>query len=288
MSRKALVLGGGGVLGISWETGILAGLLESGIDTGDADLIVGTSAGSVVGSQIATGRTIEDLFREQLKPSDAGLRDLEFDLANLMFVLAKWTSFPELNEEACRQIGAMALASRTISEERWLEVFSDLEDKPWPERPLLVTAVDAKSGAFRAWDRSAGIPLRLAVASSCAVPGIFPPVTINGRRYVDGGVRSGTCAHLAEGYQAVLIVAPIGSGSIGLDPVMGRIARAEADALRSRGSHVELVFPDAEALDAIGINRMDATRRTQTAEAGLRQGKALATAIAGLWEKTAA
>lgn len=285
MSRKALVLGGGGVLGISWETGILAGLLESGIDTSDADLIVGTSAGSVVGSQISRGRAIEDLFREQLTPGDAGLGELQFDPANLMSLLAKWTSFPVMNDDACREIGAMALASPTMSEERRLDLFSDLEGAPWPERRLLVTAVDAQSGAFRAWDRMCGVPLQRAVASSCAVPGIFPPVSINGRRYMDGGVRSGTCADLAKGYESVLIVAPIGSGSIGLDPVMGRIARAEAHGLRAQGSRVELVFPDSEALDAIGINRMDATRRTQAAQAGLHQGRTLAAPVAQIWTK---
>ncbi len=288
MGTNALVLGGGGVLGISWETGILAGLLESGIDAGGADLIVGTSAGSVTGAQVASGRPIGELLAEHFGPPAGVPAGMEFDVANLVSIFARWVAIPEMTRLRRAEIGALALASRTMSEERWVSSFGPLIGEGWPRRPLLLTAVDAESGAFRVWDRDSGADIRRAVASSCAVPGLFPPVTIDGHRYVDGGVRSGTSADLAAGCEAVLIVAPIGARSEGLDPLARRQAQAEAEALRAAGSRVELVFPDATALEAIGINRMDPTRRRRAAEAGVRQGQELAARLDGAWSRATA
>jgi len=289
MGTNALVLGGGGLLGISWETGILAGLLESGIDASRADLIAGTSAGAVVGTQIASGRPIGDLLAEQVgSPAASIAATMEFDAANLLSIFARWAAIPEMTRLRRAEIGALALASKTVSEERWVASFEALVSDHWPRRRLLLTAVDAESGAFRVWDRDSGVDIRRAVASSCAVPGLFPAVTINGRRYVDGGVRSGTSADLAAGYDTVLIVAPIGARRDGIDPLLGRQARAEAAALRAAGSRVELAFPDAAALEAIGINRMDPTRRRLAAEAGVREGKELAARLDAVWSRAAA
>jgi NTE family protein len=115
------------------------------------------------------------------------------------------------------------------------------------------------------------------------VPGLFPCVSINGGRYTDGGVRSGTSADLASGFESVLIVAPIGAGQSGIDPLLGRTSRAEAEALSAEGSRVELVFPDAAAMEAIGINRMDPSRRPQCLEAGRLQGKGIAGRLGSTW-----
>ena len=289
MGTNALVLGGGGLLGISWEVGLLAGLLESGIDASGADLIAGTSAGAVVGTQIASGRPIGDLLADQLGPPPVAsiAATMEFDAANLLSIFARWAAMPEMTRLRRAEIGALALASKTVSEERWVASLEALVSDGWPRRRLLLTAVDAESGAFRVWDRDSGVDIRRAVASSCAVPGLFPAVTINGRRYVDGGVRSGTSADLAVGYETILIVAPIGARSNGIDPLLGRQAQAEAAALRAAGSRVELAFPDAAALEAIGINRMDPTRRRLAAEAGVRQGKELAARLDAVWSRAA-
>jgi NTE family protein len=148
--------------------------------------------------------------------------------------------------------------------------------------------VDAESGAFRAWGRDDSVDVRTAVATSCAVPGLFPCVSVNGRRYQDGGVRSGTSADLASGYDNVVIIAPIGSGQTGIDPLLGRITRAEAAALQAAGSSVELLFPDAATLEVFGINRMDTTKRGSAVETGVAQGRALAQRIEGAWSKTPA
>jgi NTE family protein len=151
-----------------------------------------------------------------------------------------------------------------------------------------VTTVDCESGDFQVWTRDSGVSLPHAVASSCAVPGLFPAVSIRGRRYTDGGVRSGTSADLAKDYDSVLIIAPIGARSEGIDPLLGSQARQEAEALRASGSRVELVFPDAGSLEAIGFNRMDAARRPLAANAGIAQGRALAARVAEDWAKAVA
>jgi NTE family protein len=290
MANNALVLGGGGVLGIAWEIGVLKGLHDVGADVTGAGLIVGTSAGSVVGTRIAQGDTLAGLLAEQFEPSDGQIEaNLQHvDLANLMTIFAKWAAYPEMTTQACAEIGAMALASKTGDANEWAAWFEATLRPDWPDRPLLVTAVDAESGEFRAWSREDGVPVAKAVASSCSVPGIFPCVEINGRRYQDGGVRSGTSADLASGHDAVLMIAPIGARSDSIDPLLGKLARREADALRAEGSQVKLVFPDEASLEAMGINRMDTTRRGLCAEKGIAQGRALAERVAAAWSAAAA
>jgi len=285
MAKNALVLGGGGALGVAWETGLLAGLREAGIDPGAADLVVGTSAGSIVGTYIAGGKLDEGLeLQSQGTDQKINAIIVEADLPGMLQLFSYWASLPELTHDAIAEIGTKALAAKTAPEEKWTAYFNDVVPlTEWPDKPLKLTAVDAATGDFQVWDRDSGVPIHLAVASSCAVPGMFPPVTLHGKRYTDGGVRSGTSADLASGFDSVLIIAPIGSGKDGIDPILGRTTRAEAEALRAAGSRVELAFPDAGSLEAMGVNRMDSSRRPQCIEAGRRQGTALAEALAGAW-----
>jgi NTE family protein len=287
LARSALVLGGGGVLGVAWETGVLAGLRDNGIEVENADLIVGTSAGSVVGTAVAAGQ-LDYAIAQQAEPADAALARMimHVDFPETMKLFAFWGALPEINQKTMAEVGQKALAAKTVPEDQWVAYFCDnLPVADWPDRPLKLTAVEARSGTFQAWDRDSGVPLATAVASSCAVPGLFPCVSIDGKRYTDGGVRSGTSADLAAGYDSVLMIAPIGGGDTGIDPLLGRTSRAEADALRAAGSRVELAFPDAASVEAIGINRMDPTRRPQVMEAGKQQGKAMAGRLAGAWAR---
>ena len=215
MKRKALVMGGGGIIGIAWETGLAAGLSANGLDLRTADLVVGTSAGSVVGTQLAHGfDPAQMLALQQLDMPGTGVSISQLNTGGTAAIFAKWFSATEMSEELCKEIGCMALELETMPEESWLSIFAMLA-MDWPERPLKITAVEASTGTFTVWDRESGAPLQLAVASSCTVPGLFPPVTINGRRYVDGGVRSATNADLATGYDSVLIIAPMGVGAEG-------------------------------------------------------------------------
>jgi NTE family protein len=289
MAKNALVLGGGGLLGVAWETGLLAALREEGIDVGSADLVVGTSAGSIVGTTVAAGE-LDDLIAQQQEPADAEISGVmaQADLAELIKTFAHWGGLEQVTNQDIKDLGALALAAKTAPEEQWIAYFENtLPVRDWPATPLKLTAVETSTAEFAAWDRDSGVDLRRAVASSCAVPGLFPTVTINGGRYTDGGVRSGTNADLAQGYDTVLIIAPIGSGEGGIDPLLGRMANAEAGALRAQGSSVELLFPDQPTLDVFGINRMDATRRPQSLEAGAAQGRQLAPKIAEAWARAA-
>ncbi|MHB8575798.1 MAG: patatin-like phospholipase family protein [Dehalococcoidia bacterium] len=292
MPSKALILGGGGVVGVAWHIGVVCGLREAGVDPADADLIVGTSAGSIIGTQLAAGVPFEDLYAAQLAPSTGAIEGLltEIDVQSLTTIFQKWAQTTEMTDAIAAEIGAMALLAKTPDEERLFATFKEAGYVPehWPAKRLLVTTVDAETGRFVTWDRDSGVPLDRAIGSSCAVPGLFPPITINGRRYVDGGVRSGTSADLAKGCDGVVIIAPIGASSEGIGAIARRQIDAEIDALESSGSAVTLLLPDDEALQAFGPNLMDSARTAPAAQAGRRQGAALAEVLRDGWAATTA
>jgi len=189
MPERALVLGGGGVTGVAWELGLLAGLAELGVDLTDADLVVGTSAGSVVGADLASGVSLAELYEAQLAPPTG---EIAAQLGLKFIAKLSWAMFRSRDPVKARvRIGKMALASRTVSEaDRRKVIAARLPAHDWPACRLLITAVDAESGEFTTFDAASGVGLVDAVGASCAVPGIWPPVTIGGRRYVDGGMRS--------------------------------------------------------------------------------------------------
>lgn len=283
--RLALVLGGGGPVGIAWETGVLGGLRASGVDVSGAEIIVGTSAGSVVGAQLARGLDMSEEYERLLAAGDQRrVAPMEPDLETVQRIFTLWGSFDEMNQEACRGIGALALQAKTAPEEAFLSAFV-LDDRTWPPGPLVTTAVDCATGAFATFDRSSGVSLRRAVAASCAVPGIFPPVTIEGRRYMDGGVRSVTNADLALRVKpdAALIVAPVTEGTA---QRIGRVAslrvEAEIAALRAAGVRTLLIAPGEAEREAFGPDLMDPSRGRPAAEAGYTQGRRLAAGVAAL------
>src|SRR5262249_19758445 len=160
-----------------------------------------------------------------------------------------------------------ALNARTVPEAERLAIIGHrLGVSEWPERRLLVTAVDVEDGRFVAWDLESGVELTVAVASSCAVPIVWPPVTINGRRYMDGGVRSPRNADLAVGYERVVVVAPMGSAS-----PLGASLDKECKILEKDGSTVQVIEADAESTAAFGPDPLDPSHRQAAAEAGFRQ-----------------
>ncbi|WP_412078618.1 patatin-like phospholipase family protein [Streptomyces xanthophaeus] len=274
----ALVLGGGGLTGIGWECGILYGLARAGVDLAAADLVVGTSAGSVVGAQLTSGLlTPQELYERQL--GDAAGESAARLGAGLLarYALAMVRS---RDPKAYRQrVGAMALAARTAEEaERRLVLEARLVSHQWPERRLVVTAVDAHTGEPADFDRESGAGLVDAVSASCAVPGVWPPVTVGGRRFIDGGVRSATNADLAAGYARVVILAPLALGS-GLVPSPA----AQAARLRQAGARVLVITPSAAARKAFGRNVLDPARRDPAARAGLAQADAHAAEAAAVW-----
>jgi NTE family protein len=295
VTTRALVLGGGGPVGVGWETGLAAGLEEEGVCLADADLIVGTSAGSIVGAQLALGRSPQEMLATQRKLSDGDRPQLKalrgrIDVASLVAIFTKLRLEDRPSRELRAEVGAYALQANTVGEDQWLATFGSLEDLPadgWPGRRFVCTAVDAGDGEFVAWYADAGVPLGRAIAASCSVPGIWPPVTINGRRYIDGGVRSTTNADLARGYDSVVVVsvtAGVPTPGFGdrLEAARRRLDR-EADELRSSGSRIEVVLPDEGSREAFGQSLLDVTRRGAAADAGYRQGGAVAGRLRELW-----
>ncbi len=275
-SRRALVLGGGGVTGIAWETGLLAGLAEAGIDLSSADVIVGTSAGSVVGAQISSGAKLNDLYLAQLADPTGEIAARMGPTTTLRFVAAM--AWPGDEQRARARLGRAALKARTVPEaERRAVISKRLPSASWPERRLLITAVDAETGELRVFDREGGVPLPDAVAASCAVPLVWPPISIDGRRYIDGGVRSVANADLAAGCDRVVVLAPVTFA-------LRRSARI-ASQLASLGAGVRsvVVSPDSQARQAIGGNVLDPAHRVAAARAGHAQSAGVAESIAAIW-----
>jgi NTE family protein len=274
--ETALVLGGGGVTGIAWEWGMLAGLAEAGVDLGTADLVIGTSAGSVVGAQVASSIPAKDRYEAQLTASGG---ELTAKLGGLVQAQLAWAVLrSRIPQRARARIGRLALAAKTVPEaERKAIIEARLPVHTWPERKLLITAVDALSGEFVTFDKDGDVSLVDAVAASCAVPGVWPAVTINGRRYIDGGVRSAANADLAAGYGRVVVLAPITSGFGALPSVGRQVAKLTEEA------RVIMISPDKAARQAIGRNMLDPARRATAARAGHTQAEAVAESVAAIW-----
>jgi NTE family protein len=281
-SKHALVLGGGGVAGVAWELGILMGLYDAGVDVRDADLIIGTSAGSVVGAQISSGTDLETLFNSQLTPVEQTKeRKVEFDPAQMMEAFRQAVAGAGPDPKAIRaRIGAYALTVPTIPEaERRAIIETRLPVRTWPQQRLLIVAVDTGTGEEYIMDRTSGVSLVDAVSASCAVPGIWPPVTIAGHRYMDGGVRSATNADLAHGYERILILNPLGPNA----NFLGTGLDTEVADLEKTGSQVLVIAPDPASTTAIGLNPLDPETRQPSALAGRIQGREHATSVATLW-----
>jgi NTE family protein len=271
---EALVLGGGGVAGISWITGLLAGLADTGQEVTAVDTIVGTSAGSTVAAQLGSGLSLEELYARQTEPGlQAAEIMVEVDLADFSAQLAGLLRDAVAGPQMRRALGRFALDAATVSEpQRRAVIESRLPSHAWPERALKIVAVDAESGQPRVFDKASGVSLVDAVTASCAVPGVWPPVTIQGRRYVDGGVLSNENADYAAGASRVLVLAPL--GGIQLVPTDKPLAQA-VEELRAGGAEVAVLAPDEASLGAIGPNPLDPSTRRPTAEAGRAQGRGL-------------
>jgi NTE family protein len=282
---RAVVLGGGGATGVAWLVGMIRGLADEGIDLTIADLVVGTSAGSIVGALLADGVSIDEM-EERIRTNDPTLT-IEamgaLDVTEVLTLFAAWESMPDTSADSMKSIGSMALAAKTISAPRFRELLSPQVATTWPKGEFVCTAVDADTGEFVALRHDSNISLVDAVASSICVPGIFPPVEVNGRRLVDGGLRSGTNADLARGHDRVLVLAPIGSRTDGMDPGAAQAADQEISALTTQGSLCTLIYPDDTANDIIGINRMDESIAVAVMTDGQRQGRLAASQLAGRW-----
>src|SRR5215211_825947 len=291
--ERALVLGGGGSTGNAWLIGVIAGLFDAGLDVTTADLTIGTSAGSTAAAQIA-GATPTELLaailaaapQQRTGPvgSDRGrvpIRPVADHLERIRNIIASAGDASDMR----RRIGAAALDMDAESDGSWqtqwrATVASRLPSQRWPQRTVLITAVDAHTGEPVVFDRHSGVDLVDAVAASCANG---PPYGIGDSRYIDGGYRrSSENADLAAGYGRVLVLSPLGGRSRApLD--WGMHLAAQVDELRARGSSVETILPDSNSRDAFGSNLMDLSTRPPAARAGYNQGRALAEQLTEFW-----
>jgi NTE family protein len=292
--ERALVLGGGGSAGNAWLIGVIAGLFDAGLDVTKADLIIGTSAGSTAAAQISSATQPPELLAGILSAapqprtgpagSDGGgvpNRPAADHMERTSGIIAAAEDAADMR----RRMGAAALemdaASDGSGQTRWrATVAARLPSQRWPERTVLIVAVNARTGEPVVFDRHSGVDLADAVAASCASG---PAYGIGDSRYIDGGYRrSSENADLAAGYERILVLSPFGGRS--RHPLeWGMHLAAQVGELRAGGSRVETIFPDGDSLNAFGVNMMDLSTRPPAARAGYDQGAALAGQLTEFW-----
>ena len=290
-SRTALVLGGGGSTGNAWLIGVIAGLFDAGADVTDADLIVGTSAGSTAAAQI-TGAAPPQLLAQALEAipprrsgpiGPDGGRPANGAVASHMERLTRIIAASADPADLRRRMGEAALETDDTADGsgRWRSIVAArLPRQEWPAQRVLITAVDARTGDPAVFDRHSGIDLVDAVAASCSSGFAY---SVGEGRYIDGGYRSNAeNADLAAGYTRVLVLSPFGGRS--LTPwEWGTHLSTQVDDLRASGSTVETVFPESDAEYLFGPDAMDLSLRAPAARSGYDRGRAIAGRIAEFW-----
>jgi NTE family protein len=276
MDRRAVVLGGGGVTGVAWEVGLIHGLAELGVDLSQADLYVGTSAGSVVAAQITGGTPLSEMFDREVADT-TGDRNASIGSGVLLrFVFS--AVYPGGRQRGRAWLGRAALRSRTVPEsERRAAIMTRVRTDEWPATPLRIPAVAAETGEIEVFDSASGVSLIDAVAASCAVPIVWPPMTVNGTRYIDGGVRSIANVDLARGNGRVVAIAPATASVRRSDRPAAQAAALGPDV------RAEVVSPSAAALTAIGRNPLSPDRRADAAEAGRKQAAEVVERVRAVW-----
>ncbi len=279
-------------MGIGWESGLVVGLADVGIDLADADRIIGTSAGSVVGALLALRMDVAQTLTMAASPlplPSAG--DAGSGMEALFAAVGAAAAGGATHEETRVALGRVAVEASTVDEATFLDVFSFVENRDWPPS-YQCTAVDTSTGALRVWDAQSGVPIPRAVASSCAVPGVFPPITIEGRRYMDGGMRTALNSDLAQGHDTAVAVSCIAltlpEGFA--DPVVDAInalQTAELERVRAEGTALEVIVPGDEFLEISGwgLNLMDPSGVQAAFDAGRRQAAIEAARIGPLWSR---
>jgi NTE family protein len=278
-TKRALVLAGGGLAGIAWETGVLRGIADESPETAkallDLEVLVGTSAGSTVAAQLSSGLSLDVLFDRQINASSAELNpNVGVEEITELFLTA--ISTPNTTTaEKLQKIGAVALSKATVSEAVRRDVIAQrLPSHEWPDRVLRISAIDTATGELIAFDSDSDVGLVDAVAASCAVPGVWPPVTIDGRRYMDGGVGSSVNMALADDCAVAVVLVP--SGRSAPSP----FDSGAAEEVEAFGGSAFGVFADDESIAAFGPNPLDPACRKPSALAGRAQGRRVAPAVA--------
>lgn len=273
MTSHTLVLGGGGVTGIAWMTGLIAGLAEAGVQLVPASSVIGTSAGATVAAQITSGTPIEQLYERQLAGVPYEITKAPGSMPR-KFITA--SLFSKTQETASAKLGKAALAAKVgPTQERRSIIQARLPQHTWPDSDLRIVIVDAETGVPRVITRADQVPLIDAVAASCAVPLVWPVVKIQGRFYVDGGVRSPLNLDLAPGDGPVIALAPTTAS-------VRKWGSIDAQRRALGGRAVEIVSPSAEVKSAQGRNALDASTVPATARAGRDQARSVVARLGAL------
>jgi Predicted esterase of the alpha-beta hydrolase superfamily len=272
---RALVLGGGGATGIGWLGGLIYGLRDLGIDLRNATTVFGTSAGSVTGTHLRLDTPVDIAYarlngREPLKLGRLGVGDAE------RFVRG---AFSGQRNHGRAIIGRAALKARTSTEDEFVSVVAkDLEGLDWPAERLVITTVDAVTGELTLFTNDSGVPRRSCRRGQLRGPRGSSPGgrRIQGRHYVDGGVRSAANVDLAIGHDAVLVLAPI-------PLAFRRYDRPGTQARRLGDGRALVIAPDRRARALIGFNPLDMSKAPIAITAGREQAERVAAKVADLW-----
>ena len=284
---RAVVLGGGGTVGVAWQTGLLAGLGEAGVELAGASAIVGTSAGALVGALLSSGRDVTDALAVLAAVGRrVGFDSLTAGSENFLNA-SRQASLAADPRQALRAIGAAAQqAATTLAEDDYLGLLETLDGVAWPAG-FRCTAIDTGTGELVVWGQESGVPLRHAVAASCVVPMLFPTVTIQGARYMDGGIVSHLNATAAPPTDVLVVISclPLGAQGGGADSNRSASTiRADAEVAQLRETtRLVAVEPDFSDLKA-PVKMMDPETAGRALQIGRRQAEREAAAIRAAWD----
>jgi NTE family protein len=280
-----LVFGGGGAVGVGWQVGLIGGLRDAGVELADADEILGTSAGALVGALLASGHDPADALTA-LASLGTSIAPHAMTVGNTAFLDAMRQANRATDpQEAIREVCRTALTAHTIPEDEYLGLFALLEGIAWPAAFRCV-AIDTTSGELTVWDQHSGVPLRDAVASSCAIPGLFPPVTLEGHRYMDGGIISHLNSTSVRPSNAVVVLSchPLGDAGSGA-PASATSLGAENAELQRLGAttRVTAIEPRFDQLAVTPEQMMDPAVAGQAIQVGRAQAETEAPSIRDSW-----
>jgi NTE family protein len=279
VTKRALVLAGGGIAGIAWETGILQGIADEDPAVAEAlrnsTVTLGTSAGSTVGAQLGSASSIDELFARQIAEQSPEISPgVDIDAIGNLFLDVMLTP-NTTRAQKLQSLGAIAAATETVSPEvRHAVIEQRLPSHDWPYRELRITAVDIDAGELVVFDRESGVSMVDAVAASCAVPGAWPTVTIDGRHYMDGGMGSSVNLVAVADCAAVVVLVPAAAD------VPSPFGAGTAAEVAGFSGTTFAVYADDEALAAFGKDPLDPACRIPSAHAGRAQGRRVAADLA--------
>lgn len=278
--RRALVLGGGGIAGVAWESALISALADLGVDLSDADVIVGTSAGSIVGSVLLSTDLATWMAAQVIPEGSSAIPDAA-DI-DAFYTDAEAVARGASDHQSARAaVGRLASATSAPgggadAVARFAQL---LPTGTWPDADFRVIAVDAADGSLAVFDAVSGVTLPEAVAASCAVPGVFPVVQIADREFMDGGARSPTNADVAADCDTVLVLA------CGPEPAASPLGPTLIEAVHTlrKTARVLVIEADAVSLAAFGPDTLAVSSREPAARAGARQAGIVATAVREFW-----